>query len=290
MFEEYADFCYRQIGGYVLDYIDLFQSLKPKLDKADADISLPEYVSAAVFSTLVGAVSSFFLFSMIFILSSGITGFFYGLFTGMVVGAMVFLGFYMYPSIMIRSRRSKIRDSLPFATLYMSTLAGTGTEVPEIFSSLAERDEYGEVAAESARISQDVETFVTDITEALKKAAERTPSEDFRELMWGMNHVITSGGDLRTFLQERSDQLMNDYKRRVEEFAQQLGLLVEMYITLVIVGSIIFTSMSVVMSTFTGFSGNLIVMIQVGAIFVGLPVISGMFILLIKGITPGGVD
>ncbi|MFB6147703.1 MAG: type II secretion system F family protein, partial [Candidatus Nanohaloarchaea archaeon] len=166
---------------------------------------------------------------------------------------------------------------------------GTGTSMEEIFSVLAEQDEYGEVADEAEKISRDINTFGMDISEALKKAADRTPSSDFKELMWGMNHVITSGGSLRDFLQERAQTLMNDYQRRVEEFADQLGLLVEMYITLVIVGSIIFTSMSAVMSSFTSMSGNFIVTLQMLAIFVVLPLISGMFIILVRGLSPGGV-
>jgi hypothetical protein len=82
---------------------------------------------------------------------------------------------------------------------------------------------------------------------------------------------------------------MNDYQRRVEEYAEKLSLMVEMYITVVIVGSIIFTSMSAVMTSVTSYSANMIVIIQMFAIFIGLPLISGMFILLVKGIAPEGI-
>jgi flagellar protein FlaJ len=204
---------------------------------------------------------------------------------------MIFaMGFYIYPSLIMKSRGSKIRDTLPFATMYLSTLAGTGTSLPEIFKNLAEVDEYGEVSEEAEKISRDIETFGMDVSEALERAANRTPSEDFKELMWGINHVITTGGSLQEFLQERSDKLMDDYQRRIEEFSEQLSLLVEMYITLIIVGSIIFTSMSAVMSSFSSsISPSMLVNIQVAAIFFGLPIISGMFIILVDGMSPGGI-
>ncbi|PSH01809.1 MAG: hypothetical protein BRC26_02935 [Nanohaloarchaea archaeon QH_8_44_6] len=129
-----------------------------------------------------------------------------------------------------------------------------------------------------------------DVSQALRRAAERTPSREFKELIWGMNHIIKSGGSLRVFLQERADRLMDDYRRQIENFADQLSLLVEMYITLVIVGSIIFTSMSVVMSTFSAnIAPGTIVVIQVISIFLGLPLISAMFILLVSGLAPGGI-
>ncbi|MFB6291919.1 MAG: type II secretion system F family protein [Candidatus Nanohaloarchaea archaeon] len=290
MLEEYAEFCYDQIGSYILDYLDYFQDLRPQLSKANIEVSLPEYVSMAVFTTLVTIVFSFFILGTLFVMSSGISGVIFTIALSLVLGTGVLMGFYLYPSLLIKSRASKIRDTLPFATMYMSTLAGTGTDIPEIFRVLSKQEEeYQEVAREAKRISRDMETFGMDASEALQKAADRTPSKDFKELMWGMNHVITSGGSLRSFLQERSRTLMNDYQRRVEEFADQLGLLVEMYITVVIVGSIIFTSMSAVMSSFSSVSGNLIVTIQIFSIFFGLPFISAMFILFVKGISPGGI-
>ncbi len=289
MLETYAEFCYNQIGNYVLDYLEYFEDLRPQLSKANINVSLPEYVAAIAFSSLVASVCSVFVLSSIFMASMGISGFIFGITASLIVGAATMLGFYLYPSILIRNRASKIRDSLPFATMYMSTLAGTGTSMQKIFAVLAEQEEYGEVAQEAEKINRDIETFGMDISEALKNAADRTPSNDFKDLMWGMNHVITSGGSLRVFLQERAQSLMNEYQRRVEEFASQLGLLVEMYITIVIVGSIIFTSMSAVMSTFTSMPSNVIVTIQILTIFIGLPLISGMFIVLVKGMAPGGV-
>lgn len=290
MLERYAEFCYDQIGSYILDYLDYFEDLRPQLFKANIEASLPEYVAMLVFSTLVSTVFSLFVIGGILVLSSGLSGAIMSLAVSIVVGAATMLGFYLYPSIVIRNRAEKIRDSLPFATMYMSTLAGTGTSVPEIFKVLARQQEYGEVSKEAEKIHQDVETFGKDISEALKNAADRTPSSDFKELMWGMNHVITSGGSLRDFLQERSRTLMNDYQRRVEEFASQLSMLVQMYITLVIVGSIIFTAMSAVMSSFTTMSGDTIVTIQMTSTFIGLPLISGMFIILVRGMAPGGIS
>lgn len=290
MLEDYANFCYDQLGSYTLDYIDYFEDLRPQLSKANIPVSLPEYVSMMLFSCIGVFVFTFFILGTVLALTGGISGFILGVVMSIIFSVGSLIGFYLYPSILIKQRASKIRDSLPFATMYMSTLAGTGTSLPELFRILGqETEEYGEIAKEAEKISRDIETFGMDVGEALEKAAKRTPSKDFKELIWGLNHTITSGGSLRSFLHERSETLMNDYQRRVESFAEQLSLLVEMYITVVIVGSIVFTSLSVVMSSFTSASGENIVLIQIVAIFLGLPIISGMFILLVKGMAPGGI-
>ncbi|MFB6208330.1 MAG: type II secretion system F family protein [Candidatus Nanohaloarchaea archaeon] len=289
MLERYAEFCFDQAGPYVLDYVPYFEDLRPQLTKSGIEISLPEYVSMMVFSAVLTSILSFVFFGILFLLSMGASGIIMALVFSVVALAGSFVGFYLYPVLMVKNRSSQIRDTLPFATMYLSTLAGTGTALPEIFGNLAETEEYGEVSKEAEKIHRDIETFGMDAGEAMKRAAERTPSKDFRELVWGINHVLTTGGSLREFLRERASSLMTDYQRRVEEFADSLSLIVEMYITVVIVGSIIFTSMSAVMSSFASFDPGTIVVVQATAIFFGLPIISGMFILLIRGISPGGI-
>lgn len=290
MIEEYSSFCYSQIGGYVLDYMEYFQDLRPQLSKANIALSLPEYVSMMIFTSILSAVFTIFIAGSIWVLSAGLVGFIYGIALSLLVAVGSLVLFYIVPEVMIRRRASKIDEKLPFATMYLSTLAGTGTSVPKLFKVLSEVEEYGEVTAEAEKISRDIETFNMDTKQALRKAAERTPSREFKELMWGMNHILTSGGSLRSFLQERSERLMGKYRRRVEDYAEKLSLLVEMYITVVIVGSIIFTSMSVVLTTFSSnINGETIVAVQVLSVFLGLPLISGMFILLVSGIAPGGI-
>ncbi len=288
--KKYADFCYDQVGPYALQVLDSFEGLRPQLQKAGIQVSLPEYVSMMLFSSgVAGLVGTVFL-SLIFMLSSGISGLILGFSFGMMIGGGTLVGFYLLPSIKISNRASKIDDNLPFAVMYLSTLAGTGTSVPEMFRNLSESDEYDEIADEAGKIYRDIDSFGMDVSEALTQGAERSPSDDFEEVLWGMNHVLTTGGSLREFLDERATSLMEDYERRIDEFSEQLSLLVEMYIILVIVGSIIFTSMSVVVSAFGGINPSLVIFIQALSVFVGLPFISVGFIILVDGISPGGID
>lgn len=288
--KEYADFCYDQVGPYALQILDSFEGLRPQLDKAGIEVSLPEYVSMMLFSSVVSGVVSTVFFSIIFMLGSGVVGLILGLSLGVTMGGVAFVAFYLLPSMKISNRASKIDDTLPFAVMYLSTLAGTGTSITEMFKNLSDSDEYDELADEAHKIYRDIDSFGMDVGEALQQGAERSPSEDLEEVLWGMNHVITTGGSLREFLDQRAKSLMDDYERRIDEFSERLSLLVEMYIILVIVGSIIFTSMSVVVSAFGGIDPNLVILVQAISVFIGLPFISVGFIILVDGISPGGID
>lgn len=290
MNEKYINFCYDQIGSYALEYIEYFESLRPELTRAGIDSSLPEYVSAMFFTSGAVSVASFVLSLSIFIISAGISGIILALGTGIIFGVLTILGFYLYPSIRISDRSSKIEDQLPFAVLYMSTLAGTGTSRKEIFGNLSRTDEYNELSDEAEKIYRDIDQFGMDVQEALENGAKRSPSDEWSDVLWGMNHVVTTGGSIREFLKERSSVLMNEYERRIEEFSSQLSLLIEVYIIMVIFGSIIFTSMSVVMTSFSDLDPSVIVMIQLLATFLGLPLISFIFMIIVDGLTPGGIE
>ncbi|MFB6180330.1 MAG: type II secretion system F family protein [Candidatus Nanohalobium sp.] len=290
MIKKYADFCYDQVGPYALEVLDSFEGLRPQLNRAGFDVSLPEYVSMMLFSSLLSGVGTAVFLSLLFIPSSGFSGVILGISAGVVAAGAALVIFYLLPSIRISDRASKIDDDLPFAVMYLSTLAGTGTSITEMFKNLAESEEYDEIAEEAEKVHRDIESFGLDVPEALTRAAERSPSDDLEDVMWGLNHTLTTGGSVRDFLDQRAESLMKDYQRRVDEFSEQLSLIVEMYIILVIVGSIIFISMSVIVSAFGGINPEMVIMIQAISVFVGLPFLSGGLIIMIDGISPGGID
>lgn len=287
--KDYAEIAYDQFGGLALELVPYFQDFNMTLNKANIKLSLPEYIALSIGFVVTCCLFVLSVFGTIFTLSSGLSGLLSAILFTFVMAILASGLTYIFPVMKVTNRASIIRDMLPFAVMYLSTLAGTGSSISEMFENLAKVDEYGEVSEEAAKIHRDIDTFGMDINEALRRGAERTPSEDFEELLRGMEHILTTGGSVREFLRERAAKLMDDYERRIEKFSDQLGLLVEMYITIVVVGSIIFTAMSAVMSSFTGFAPGFIVALQAVLIFIGLPLISGMFILFIKGIAPGGI-
>lgn len=290
MLEEYSKFCYKIAGGAGLVLESYFNSLKPKLTEAGLDIPLSEYLSMVIFTIGLMAVVNLVSASFVFLFVSSSSLLLASLLGLALMPLLTLILFYTYPFILIKQRSAKIRDDLPFATIYLSTLAGSGTSVPEMFKNIGDVNEYGEVSKEARKISRDIETFGMDITEALGRSADRTPSQEYRELMRGMNHTITTGGSLTKFLNQRSKTLMGQYKRAIEEYSEKLSIIVEIYITLVIVGSIIFTSMSAVMSSISqSLSYSQVVGVQIFAIFIVLPGISLIFIILVRGLAPGGI-
>jgi flagellar protein FlaJ len=284
-------FCYRLLGNYA-SFISRNIDISDELKKANFKINHAEYLSTALFLS----IATFFLSAILFaILGLAIIKVSYsfvpatlmGIFVSLVISNGVFIFLYLYPYIVISSRSTKINRKLPFATMYMSTLAGTGLPIQGIFKMLADREEYGELSKEFAKIHNEVASYGADILSAIARAANRTPSDKFKDLLWGINNLINTGGNLRNFLYEKSRNYMADYRRELDKFAQNLALLLEIYITLVIVGSVFLIVLTVIMGPI-GINELLIVGLQLAGTFVLLPVASLIFILLIKTISPVG--
>jgi len=137
---------------------------------------------------------------------------------GLCFALINFIGFLAYPGFRAKQIDKQIAMNLPFATIYMATVAGAGIPPHKMFNLLSKFKEYGIVSREADIISTETEMFGKDIRSALKRAADRTPNDDFKELLWGMNTIISSGGDLRKFLKTTSRKLMSEFNMKIEKF------------------------------------------------------------------------
>lgn len=287
----YKNFSYKMLGPSIESILPYFESIKPDMQKANMKISLREYVSISLASTLL-----FFVFSMIFtsfflsfVSTFGIV--FIALFTFTIsVGLSLGVLFYAYinPSMKAKARRRNIDYALPFATLYMSTASGSKAPPETMFKILAEFEEYSEISTEAKTIVRNIELFGMDLVAAIRKTIDNSPSEDFKELLWGIVTTYSSGGDIKNYLHERAKGFMQDYKRKLAEFSEKLSTLIEIYLTLIIVGSIFFVVLTSIMSAF-GLGGNtinLVITAQFLIVFLGLPLITAGMIYFIKQISP----
>ncbi|MBI4175851.1 MAG: type II secretion system F family protein [Candidatus Aenigmarchaeota archaeon] len=269
-----------RLAEYSLDYFD---SIKVSMHKAGMRMQLLEYVSliylaaamAFIVSLIGGSIfltllipSAPFTFTMSIIISFMVTGF-------------TFFMAYYYPTLLAKNKKTKIDRNLPFAVFYMATSASAGIDPPEIFRLLSQRG--GVIGNEASKIYTDVRTLGMNLATALQKAAQRTPSVLWSELLWGMSSVLTTGGSIDKFLEGKTRTFMNQYRRSLEEYSKQIALYTEIYITLIIVGSLFFIILISIVSPIIG-QGTLF--IQTLLVFFLVPLVSLGFIMILKGISP----
>lgn len=290
--ENYKTFSYRLCGSFAEKELSpYFKDLHDSLMKANIRMPLVEYLSVALTTAAITFFAETIFFSIIFtiLLRTPAVGMLLAFIFGVMLSAAIFGLFYTYPSVKLGEREKEIEGAIPFATLYLSTIAGTGTPPIAMFKTLAEFKEYGEISATAESIVNETEAMGYNLADALENAARRTPSKDLEELLWGMRTILETGGDLRSFLHEKSQGAMEDYRRRLKTFSQTLEMFIEIYMTVVVVGSVFFMIMTTIMGAMSGGSmQGLIVASQVGVVFLFLPVASLAFIIMTQGLAPRG--
>jgi len=271
--------------GSLSESLGLVESFKPKMKKAGIPYTGEEYASMLILaSTFIPLVVAFFVSLVLVVLGASLLdAFLYFFIIALVLGVVIFVIGYLYPDVSISEKKKNIMNNLPFATIYMATLSSSGMSPDRIFEILSHFREFGEISLEASKITRDIEMLGMDVVTALERAADRTPSSQFRELLWGIRSTMTTGGNLSRYLIEKSRSYMADYRRFLDKFVDQMSLLMEVYITAVIVGSIFFIIMGTILGLMGG--GEPILLVKM-IVYIGIPVMSIMFMILIAGLSP----
>jgi len=279
-------------SGLVEPHLHHFEGLKPNLIKANIKLSLKEYVCMAVMTIALVFVIEMPLLAFILAILPQFTipvAILMSLTLSLAVSGLIAFLFYLNPSIKASSRGEDLDHGVPFAATYLATIAGSGINPTEMFKILSDFESYKSVSEEAKKITTKTELLGMTITEALAKTAKESPSERFSKLLWGMVTTIRSGADLHAYLHERSRELMRKHERDLEEYSRTLGTFLQMYLTLIVVGSIFTIIITSIMSAF-GLGPEmaaLITVLQFSVVFLFLPVITVGFIWLVKTTYPG---
>jgi len=220
----YTKTAMRHLGKFLEPNLHLFSDLKDDLKKSRMRLSIEEYLSTSLLTCIILFVAEVPLFSFIFSLLK--LGILFSIFTAITVSLgisiLFFLIFLNYPKFIIGDKAKSIERTLPFAGIYLSAIASSGLPLYKVFEIFSKFDEYGDVSSEAKSIVNDMSAFGLSIKDSLKKAVDRTPSKELRELFWSILSSLESGGNLSTLLDQKSKTFLGDYKRKLEEFSKSL--------------------------------------------------------------------
>jgi flagellar protein FlaJ len=284
-------FAYQLIGEQATRLLPLFKDLDVNLRKSGIKITFKAYVSTVILTVaLLLCIVFLLVFSPLFLIFnlSFFSSLLFAIGGSLFAGALTVISFYAYPIYRADSLKRDIEDDLYFTTGHMSILAGAGVPADFIFRSLAKTDASFPVSNEARNIVRDIDLFGFDILTALDAASQRTPSEQFKELIEGFIATIQSGGSLVTYLGDRSQQYSEFKRIALKRFSDVLAILGEIYVTLMVAGSLILVVMLAVMAMLGGGGSGLLDprLLLYLLTYIGLPVGSIVFIIFFDSISP----
>ncbi len=271
-------------GPTVDRYNESFVDLKDDLNEADIDVLYRTYVS------------KIFLFSCFGFLLSSSAGLFYTLQSGLNFVSIVRYGFgaplalslvifgfmYMYPSQKAKRRKKQIDDNLPFALNHLGAIATSGIPPKSMFELLDTFDEYGAISDEAGEISRRVNVFGEDLTTALREVAEKSPSDDWSEVLYGIISTVETGGDLKSYLQEKADEALFEYNQQREKEIQKLSTYASFYTAILIAAPVFLVVILAVMNLLGGqIAGFAIRDLMWMGVHVIIPVINSLFVIFL---------
>ena len=278
--------------GSLTDFIaPYFPNLKIDLKKAKFKMSTQEYLSGGIFLSFLVFIIELPLLSFIFglLFQNFLFGFLTSITMSFFLLAILFLSYANYPKAIIKQRANNIDKYLPFASLYLSTIACSELPLIKVCEIFSKFGEYGELSDEFNQIQNEISIFGIDSNTALERAIERTPSKNLKELFYGILSINKSGGNLAAYLKEKSEGFFADYTRKIYDFSHQLSIYIEIYLTSIVLGAIFFVILTAILAGIAG-AGSNIIFLQFFLIFLFLPLLAGVFVLLVKTAAPGGSE
>ncbi|MEM4647809.1 MAG: type II secretion system F family protein [Candidatus Pacearchaeota archaeon] len=209
------------------------------LKKANISLLLSSYLSLIFFVTLIFFIVSL-LFAIFISIGSPIFIIIRNIFFSFLFTFLVFLILFFYPKIEIKNIERKIEAELPFAALYMATIAGSGVPPVKIFNLISESNEFKEISKQIRKITNKINFLGMDLVTAIRESIKLIPNKNLVEMLNGVATNIITGGDLNEYFNEESKKFLTNYKVSREKFSISAGVYSDIYTGLLITAPMIF--------------------------------------------------
>lgn len=250
----YRRFSVAIFGSIYEKYSQYFDSIKPHLMSININILVKVWVCMifmtsilAFFITMAVAAAVAYILALELLTSFIIISMF-----PVLVAALVFFMFYIYPIQKSSSIKNSIETDLPFALAHINAIVSSGIPPEFMFDMLTEYEEYGAIADQSKLIVRNIRTFGMSSTNAINEVARRTPSDVFKQVLNGMTTTIEKGGNLVEYIEQMSDKAMFDYRIRREKYLKTLSTYADIYTALLVAAPLMMLSVLGIMSLIGG--------------------------------------
>lgn len=278
------------LGGFgVRHFSGSLKPLKEEMIKSNLSILFELYVGRMFLLTIITFLVTFsFMSAMFLMIGAPILITIIGAFiTSFAMSFVVLTIYHSYPFHLLTSKKNSIEGNLPFAINHMAAISASGVPPYVTFKLLTNIPEYGEVSNEAKRIVRNVEAFGMDVVSAMRNVAERTPSAEFRQMIFGIISTIETGGDLRKYLENSAKEALFDYRLKREKYMQTLSTYADFYTAVLIAAPLFFVSVLSVMSLVGGsvFGLSIPNAMRIG-VYAMIPLMNIVFIMFIHYTQP----
>ncbi len=222
-----------------------FLDLGDDLKKANIRFMLSTYLSISIFISVLVLIVSMFAFAALNFFGYIAINFFW---IPLSLFGLCLILFYVYPASERRYVQKKISQELPFAAIHMAAIAGSDIEPTKIFKIIAVSREYKYMGIEIRKVVNQIEIYGYDLVNALNNVAKQTSNQKLAKLLTGLAINISSGGELKAYLEKNAESYMMDYKLERQRYSALAATFMDVYISILITAPLIFMMMFILMN------------------------------------------
>jgi flagellar protein FlaJ len=225
---------FRLFGKAAPSFLKNVFEFKDYLERAKIKIYAETYVSLMLFAAVLTVPVS--VVAVVIILLTG----FIPLIFLIPLPLFVMIGFLLVPMSRAGERASNLEREMPFASAYISVMASGGIAPYTSFKRLSEVELLPVMRNEAREIIKDVEIFGIDPLTAIENAAKKNPLDIFKDFLSGYASTVIIGGDIGHFLERKAEDIFKARAMRVKAAAERLGMLLETFIIVNVMMSLVF--------------------------------------------------
>ncbi|MFC7073720.1 archaellar assembly protein FlaJ [Halovenus rubra] len=151
-----------------------------------------------------------------------------------LLGMLAFLSAVFYPKILLSQRKRQLNNRFHLMVTHMTILATTKIDRMEVFRTLAEEDEYGELANELRRVVELVDTWNQSLDDALRRRSNEVPSDTLSDFFERLAYTMGAGQSLRKYLLTEQEQILENYATVYESSLDNLEVMKDLYLSMVL--------------------------------------------------------
>ncbi|NJE08877.1 archaellar assembly protein FlaJ [Thermococcus sp. M39] len=196
-----------------------------------ADLSMKEYLRKVLLPSVVLSVIIFVVVSILMRLMYLPLGVRLLLFS---IPIILLIYAAVYPYIVADSKKISINSKLPYFITYFAVLSTSEMGRSDLIKVLASDPKLGAIATELKKVYVIVNKLHRSLPEAFRFLARRTPSQVFADFLDRLAYSLDSGVDLKDYLFQEQQTVMDDYQTFYEGALYDLDVFKEIYESIII--------------------------------------------------------
>ena len=242
-----------------------------------------DYLQFSKMVLFIGFIVEYFtLFGLHYIFDVQGTKLFFGpLILAIVLGLLNLLLLAWYPLYVRDLAVNDIKKNLLYSVTFMLMLSKGGLAIEKIIERVAETETSQYIQKMLNKFIVNIRVFGYNPQESLLDVGKRSSSDLFKKFLDSIVNTIQTSGDLSNLFQYESEQLIMRRESENNELMNNLGLLSEIYVTLLVIAPLL---LLILLTTFS-FAGQTADSSGINSlnlvVFAGIPLISMVMLILI---------